>query len=278
MQLHANDGSQIPVRLSIWPMQKNGSKVTSIGMVVTNMTETRKAEELLRALAHRVVQAQETERGRVALELHDTVIQMLCGVMIRSQALMNRLPASDAGSKGEAIKLHSLLAATVEEVDRISRNLRPSVLDHLGLAAILRATGIEFSARTGMSFKLARVNLAVRLPADIELALYRILQETLKNVEKHARARHVTASLTRAGDLVQMTIRDDGIGFDPEHQPARRNGKGGLGLLGMRERAAYVGGVIRVKSSRRDGTDIEVSIPVPRELAAAKHPMRGLIP
>src|SRR5438874_5924557 len=97
------------------------------------------------------------------------------------------------------MKLRDMLGQTAEEVERISRNLRPSVLDELGLAAVLRDTGAEFAERTGVSVKLACVQLRARLPADIELTLYRILQEALKNVEKHAHARHVSVHLTQRG-------------------------------------------------------------------------------
>jgi two-component system sensor histidine kinase DegS len=116
-----------------------------------------------------------------------------------------------------------------------------------------------------VAVKLACVELTRRLPADTELALYRILQETLKNVEKHAHARHVMVHLTKPGKIVQLTINDDGIGFDPAQHPALRKGNGGLGLLGMRERATYVGGTLTVKSVHRAGTEIEVRIPLPPE-------------
>jgi two-component system NarL family sensor kinase len=261
--LHAGDGSKMPVQISIRPLAKNGFTHAPIGMVVTDMTEARRSEERLRTLTHRVVQVQEAERGRVALELHDTITQMLCAVLVRSHVLAAKLPAHNRPAKAEAIKLHEIIGRTVEEVERISRNLRPSVLDHLGLVAGLHDTSTEFTNRTGVSVKLICVKLTARLPADTELALYRILQETLKNVEKHARARHVTVHLTKPGDIVQLTINDDGMGFDPDHHPARRKGKGGFGLLGMRERATYVGGALKVKSVRRVGTEIEIRIPLP---------------
>jgi signal transduction histidine kinase len=155
-----------------------------------------------------------------------------------------------------------MLGQTAEEVVRISRNLRPSVLDELGLVAVLRDTGTEFAERTGVSLKLACLRLTARLPADAELALYRILQEALKNVEKHARARHVVVHLTKRGAFVQLVINDDGIGFDPDRHLAKQKGKGALGLLGMRERATHVGGVLNVKSARGKGTTIEAQIPV----------------
>jgi PAS domain S-box-containing protein len=275
--LNAGDGSQMPVQISIRPLPKNGFKSAPLGLVVTDLTAARRSEELLRALTHRVVQAQETERGRVALELHDTITQLLCAVLVRSQTLADKLSANDGAAKREAIKLREMLGETAEEVERISRNLRPSVLDQLGLVAGLHDTSTEFARRTGVLVNLVCVQLSERLPADTELALYRILQETLKNVEKHARARHVTADLTKPGDFVQLTINDDGIGFDPDHHPVRRKGNGGFGLLGMRERATYVGGALKVKSTRHAGTEIEVRIPLPPSAAAVDGVARKLL-
>ena len=258
--LMASDGSQMPVQISIRLLAQNGFKHAPVGLVVTDMTEARRNEEMLRALTHRVVQVQETERGRVALELHDDITQLLCAVLFRSQALVDKLSARNGPAKKEAMKLREMLGQTAKEVERISRNLRPSVLDQLGLVAVLRDTSTEFAQRTGVPVKLACVQLMARLPADTELALYRILQEALKNVEKHARARHVTVRLTHEGAFVQLAISDDGIGFD---HPSKRKGKGGLGLLGMRERATYVGGALKIKSVRRAGTEIEALIPLP---------------
>ena len=260
--LHAGDGSLIPVLLSIRELANEGSKDVIIGMVVTDMTAARRNEEMLRTLTHRIVQAQEAERRNVALELHDNITQLLCAVLVRSQTLAEKLPARDQPLKQEAIKLRELLGETANEVERISRGLRPSVLDELGLVAVLRDTSTEFAERTGVAVKLDCVELKARLPGDIELTLYRILQEALKNVVKHARARHVTVSLKQAGGGVELAIRDDGVGFDPDRQPARKNEKSGLGLLSMRERATYVGGTLKITSARRSGTKIEARIPV----------------
>ena len=143
------------------------------------------------------------------------------------------------------------------------------LLNGLGLVAALRDLGTEFSDRTGVSVRLACGQLIARLPAGTEMALYRILQEALKNVEKHARARHVTVRLTQPGAFVQLVIKDDGIGFDPDHHPARQNGKGGLGLLSMHERVGCVGGTLKLKSVRHAGTEIEVRAPLPPRSTAA---------
>ncbi len=269
VMLHAGDGSLLPVQISVREMVKDGSGRVTIGMVVTDMTEARRTEELLRALTQRVVQVQEAERGRVALELHDNITQLICAVVFRSQALADSLSASDGSAKAAAIKLSAMLGHTAEEVERISRHLRPSLLDQLGLVAVLHATSTEFTARTGVAVKLIGTKSGERLPVDTELALYRIFQQALMNVETHAQAKHVTVTLTLRTSSVRLTIKDDGRGFDTEKLPTRRKGNGGLGLLSMRERAAYVGGTFTINSVRRVGTKIEVSIPVSSELAAA---------
>ncbi|HXA15074.1 MAG TPA: ATP-binding protein [Opitutaceae bacterium] len=269
VSLNAIDGSKIPAQISIRPLARNGFANAAIGMVVTDMTEAQRNEEMLRALSHRLVQVQEAERGHVALELHDNITQLLCAVLFRSQALANKLSARDGPAKGEAVKLRAMLGQTAEEVQRISHNLWPSVLDQLGLAAALRVATTEFADRTGVAVKLDCAPLTARLPADAELTLYRILQDALKNVGKYARARHVTVCLTQPGAFVQLAINDDGVGFDPDHHPAGRKKKGGLGLLSMRERATYVGGTLKIKSVRRAGTEIEVRIPLPPSATAA---------
>ena len=259
--LRAGDGSRMPVQISVREMGTDVSNRATIGMVVTDMTEARRTEEMLRALTHRVVQVQEAERGRVALELHDNITQMLCAVLFSTQALVNTLPVRDGAAKREVLKLREMLGRTAEEVERISRNLRPGVLELLGFGAVMQDTGKELAERTGVLVKLTGVHSAGRMPAEVELALYRILQEALKNVEKHARARHVTVCLKQEDSFVHLAVRDDGIGFDPDLPSTKRDGNGGLGLLSMRERATYVGGELTIKSGRRTGTEIEVHIP-----------------
>ena len=260
--LNAGDGSQMPAQISIRLLARNGVNRASIGMVVTDMMEARRNEEMMRALSRRLVQAQEAERGRVALELHDHITQLLCAILVRSQALADQLSARDGPSKREAINLREMLGKTAEEVERISRNLRPSVLDELGLVPVIRDTSTEFAERTGLILTLACAQLTARLPADTELTLYRILQEALRNVEKHARARRITVSLRPQDAFVQLLIVDDGIGFDPDHHTAKRNGKGGFGLLSMQERATYVGGALNIKSAPGKGTTIRAQVPL----------------
>jgi len=264
VQLLADDGSKIPVQISLCPLARQDSGCTAIiGMVVTNMTELRQNETLLRALTCRGVAAQEAERRHVARELHDNITQLLCAVLIRSQTLIDKLSSHDGIAKKEAIKLRTLLCQAAEEVERISRNLRPGVLDQLGLDFVLHGNCAEFAARTGVSVKLTCTELTARLPADTELAIYRIFQKALENVEQHAHARHVLVRLKKKKDRVELTIKDDGIGFDTKHQANRSQASDSLDLLGMRERATCVGGDFIIKSVCGSGTEIKVLIPLP---------------
>ena len=269
LSLRTADRSRTPVQLSIRPLAREGQKSRTICMVVTDLTESRRAADLLRTFTHRVMQAQEAERGRVALELHDNIAQLLCAILLRSQALADSLPAREKRCKAEAVQLRDMLGKAADEVERISRNLRPSVLDQLGLAAVLRSTITEFGERTGVPVELFGELPAARLPADTELVMYRVFQEALRNVEQHARARHVTVCLTQQSTGVELVVGDDGVGFSLNGGHSKRKRKDGLGLLGMRERAAYVGGTLTLKSARRAGTEITLRIPLPPAGAAA---------
>jgi PAS domain S-box-containing protein len=269
--LQCGDGSQMPAQISIRPTAQEGSNRATLGLVVTDLTEPRRDEELLRGLSNRLVQAQENERGRVALELHDNITQLLCAALVRSQVLAEKLPLRQRALRREALMLHGMLGQIASEVERISQNLRPSVLEHLGLATLLCRDSQEFAERIGVSLQATCVKLKKRLPAETELAFYRILQEALKNVERHAHARHVSVLLTHHGLGVEMTIQDDGVGFDPDRPPGKRKVKPGFGLLSMRERAACVGGVLSVQSDPGQGTIIRVKAPFAKSEGARSH-------
>ncbi len=268
-------GTPMPVQFSIRALSKGGTGGATIGIVVTDLTEARRVEESLRALNRRIVQVQEDERGRIAGELHDNITQLICSVIFRSQVLADKLTPLNGTLKLEAVRLREMLGKTAFEVERISHNLGPHVLDHLGFHAAMGEIGTEFQGRTGVSVKLACSRLTVRLPTEVKIALYRIIQEALRNVEKHASARNVNVHLECAGALVSLTICDDGIGFNPVADPPRQKGKGGLGLLSMKERAAGVGGDLTITSAATKGTRIEVRVPVaPARRGPAHGPAR----
>ena len=164
LMLHAANGSQIPVLISVRSLAKQGSKIVTVGMVVTDMTEARRTEEMLRGFSRRLVQVQETERERVALELHGHITQLLCAILVRSQTLADKLGPNDRAARKEAKKLRDMIGQAATAVENISRNLRPSVLDHLGLAAVLRSDSTEFAGRTGVPIELKCGQLTARLP------------------------------------------------------------------------------------------------------------------
>jgi PAS domain S-box-containing protein len=261
LRLLTAGGTSLPVQVSVRRTAEAGLGRASFGMVVTDQTEVRRTEDLLRALTHRVVQVQEDERRRVALELHDGVTQMLCAMLFRSQMLVASLEAHDGPAKREARKLRDIAGQTATEAERVSRDLRSSLLDQLGLIAALRDASKIFSDRTGVPVTVTCGRLTVRLPADRELALYRIFQEALRNVEKHAGARSVSVDLTQPDHCVQMVIADDGVGFKVGCAPARGKGPGGVGLFLMRERASFAGGEFAVQALRGGGTKITVRLP-----------------
>ena len=262
VSLVRGDGPRLSAQISVrkLPSYRGGSPV--VGVVVTDMTEVRRNEQKLRDLTRRVVHVQEAERARVALELHDHVTQLLCTVLLRGQALANVLSRRDGKAKDQAMELRGMVSRAAQEVERISRGLRPGVLAQLGLVSALRGAGAEFADRTGVSVKLACVKLTERLSADAELALYRVLQEAMRNVAQHAGARHVAVRLTQPGRFVRLSITDDGTGFDPDRLSAARGRAAGLGLLSMHERAAYVGGALDVRSTPGAGTTISARIPL----------------
>jgi len=232
------------------------------GELETANRALRKSEEELRTLAHWAMQVQEIESAELSLALHDNITQLLCAIQVRTQALSNKLPARVGPAKREFVKLGEMLGDAAAEVERISRDLRPGALDILGLVAVLRASGAEFAKHTGVSVTLDCAPLTAQLSAEVELALYRILQAALNNVAQHARARHVTVCLEQTAGFIQLAIKDDGVGFEPG-SPLDGKETSGLGLLRIRERAAYVGGVLEVKSARNAGTQIEVRISLP---------------
>jgi PAS domain S-box-containing protein len=234
--LHAGDGSRMPACFSIRTLPENGSESAAIGLVVTDMTQARRNEELLRTLAHGVMQTQEAERGRVANELRVNITQLLYVILGRCQALAEKLQAGDSSACVDTTKINGMVSRTAEEVEHIWRSLWSHELEKLGLVPALEKARAEFVERGGASLEMDCPVLDERLPAEAELALYRIFQEALNNVERHARARHVTVRLTKQDGFIQLTIKDDGVGFDLDHTAIVKEGKG-LGLLSMRERA-----------------------------------------
>jgi PAS domain S-box-containing protein len=260
--LLAPDGSQVPAQVSIRRLARTGAGSAGFSMVVTDMREARRSERTLRRLSHSLLRAQETDRRRLALELHDRAAQNLGSLLIHLRVLAKHLPARPRSVHREVVAIRALATRTATVVESISRNLRPGVLEILGLVPALQVVTTEFAKRTGLPARLACAGVPGRLSPEVELVLYRVLEEALLNVEQHANASNVTVRLSTQGSAVVLSIQDDGVGCNPVFDRPRRRTKGGIGLIGLRERVAYVGGTLEIKSTRGAGTRVTARIPL----------------
>lgn len=243
-----------------WIFDEKGQPQRAV-ILSRDITRRREAEATLREMPRLIREAQEAERRRVARELHDSVIQILSSVKFRLQAVEERLIDKDQAAWRDTLKAKAHLEKAIQEVRRISRNLRPSELDDLGLAAAVRSLCSEFSERTGIKVDLAIVRLPQSIPDDIELNLYRIIQEALGNIEKHSGAARVALRLAREGSVLRVSIGDNGRGFDPAMPSGKKSKPSGMGLVDMRERAGLLGGNCRIHSAPGSGTEILIETP-----------------
>ena len=227
------------------------------------MSRREAVEQELRELSQRLLEVQETERRRIARELHDDVGQLLTATKLTLQAVQRaKSPRSARGLLREGL---ALLDQCMQQVRSLALELRPSLLDDLGLPAALRWYLERQSQRAGFAVRLDGDLPDTRLPADVETACYRVIQEAVTNVARHARARQVTVSLSLAGGALEAVVQDDGVGFDFADARARAVAGGSLGLLGMEERASLAGGRLLVDSAPGRGTRLLVRLPLGSE-------------
>ena len=227
--------------------------------LAVNIRERRLADAKLKQLTQRIFDTQEEERGRVARELHDGISQILVGARYALELARRRLVNGESAASLPLDKGINSLNTAITEVRRISRDLRPGVLDDLGLGPALKALTAEFAERTGIETRFNTVVFRNRLDQDAKIALYRVAQEALTNIERHSGAKKVAIDVrgTRRGAVLR--IEDDGVGF-----ATTRDGTitpDGLGLRNMQERIDQLDGSLRVISSR-NGTVIEANVPL----------------
>jgi two-component system, NarL family, sensor histidine kinase UhpB len=222
----------------------------------TMLDSTAEYRKRLRDLAVRALGAGEEERKRIARELHDGTAQTLAA--LRVQLRVARRAGDERTREVLLDELSEQLGALVDEIREMAGGLRPSSLDMLGLGPALESYVRSLTERTGLHIDARLDPVAGMLPPEAELALYRVLQEALSNVVRHSDAEHVSLRLFRRNGRVEALVADDGRGFAVEEAHAR----GALGLWGMQERAAYVGGSVEVASTAGKGTRVEIRIPV----------------
>lgn len=213
----------------------------------------------LRSLASQVIRAQEEERKRVSRELHDDTAQLLFAQLLRVTAF-KASPNDDVRSA--AAELEESTVEALEGVRRLALELRPPALDDLGLAAALADLAQRFGEQLAIPVEFQARGMRGRLPADVELVLYRVAQEALTNMAKHGQARVVSVDLDRTATDVALSVHDNGRGFDPQAVTAKAADSAGLGLFGMAERVALVGGEVTIWSTPGHGTEVFAFIPL----------------
>jgi two-component system sensor histidine kinase UhpB len=219
--------------------------------------------EQLRALNQKLTEVQEAERKQLARELHDEMGQALTAISINLAAIAQEIPSECAPDIQERLNEAKALAdQTLEQVRELSFNLRPATLDDLGLVPTLRWYIKQCAKRANIQIELEVSGLKDRLPARIETTLYRLFQEALTNVTRHAQATTVRLALRRRRASVIAQIKDDGRGFDVAQVLDREVMKDGTGLLGMRERVGLLDGVFKIQSEPGSGTQVSIEIPL----------------
>jgi signal transduction histidine kinase len=223
-----------------------------------DVTDRKRAEAARDELLRRLVTLQEDERRRVARELHDSIGQLLTALALAVDATRKSAPLPSA-AEGKLAEVQSLSEELGRTVRDLIFQLRPTALDDGGLCVALGQHVAEWSARTGIVVDYEATAVQVeRLPSEMETAVYRIVQEALTNVARHARAHWVSVVVSAHAGQVTVAVEDDGIGFDPEAPIP----PGKLGFIGMRERAALVGGSLDVESSPGGGTTVLARFPL----------------
>ncbi len=216
-------------------------------------------EERARAdLLHQVIGAQEDERMRISRELHDETSQSLTALLVGLDTIRIAAQSDISRIDSHIHDLKSITEGMLTNIHRLITDLRPSLLDDLGLVAAIEWYGEQRLKPYGLTFRLQNDTLKERLPRPVETALFRIVQEGLTNILRHAKASSVMVRLNQDHDLITLEICDDGVGFDPQWLRSLDPGGRGLGLRGMRERATILGGSLELDSAPGEGTTVRI--------------------
>jgi signal transduction histidine kinase len=227
------------------------------------ITQRQRAQEAHQQILRRLGDAEEAERGRISRELHDRLGQDLTALKLGLQSLRTQGPFTSA-VLDRLGKLEELADGLMRDIHRLAWELRPSVLDDLGLELALRRYSATWSETTGVSLDFHSRGIEdQRLPHELESVLYRVTQEALTNVARHAQASRVSVLLERRPGLVSLIVEDDGQGFDAETMLKAPADPGKLGLLGMQERVKLVGGTFEIESTPQGGSALFVRLPLP---------------
>ena len=255
------DGSRFWANVIVTPVRGHAGKLLGFAKVTRDMTEQRLTQEAWRQLSKKILDAQEEERKRISRELHDETGQALTAISVMLAALKH--DDSVAKSKFAERKLaetQKLLEKTMESIHHFARELRPTMLDELGLVPALRSHVKSFAERTGLQVRMSANPMAEHLNGEQKTVLFRIAQESLTNVAKHARANRVSVTIRKAGEHLLMEIADNGKSFQADPRDAAKRTQR-LGLLGMQERVKLINGRFIINPQPGKGTTVRVIIP-----------------
>ena len=250
-------GNLVIVERPVRPLSLR-SAVDAALMMRTRQYELRDYQEELRALTAKLIEAQEAEGKHLARELHDDFGQKLAVLGMEMAGLADRASSRDKELGGQLLEFTARIGTFAKDIHHISRRLHPAILDDLGLAVALKNECAAFSEQHGIPAEFDPYAITGPVPDDISLCLYRVAQECLRNVGRHARAAHVRIALSGGRDEIAMEIADAGKGFDLQ----KIKGKGRLGLISMEERVRLLSGAFSIWSQPGKGTLVKVRVPL----------------
>jgi PAS domain S-box-containing protein len=256
------NGAVFPAEHTVMPIHDDSGRLVNWVCVIRDITERKQIEEELRQLPRRIIEAQESERLRVARELHDSVNQLIASARMRLRKVEEMVARKSPAGREILSRCNHLLVQALEENRRIAHGLRPTDLDALGWTIACRNFCKQFGQRTNIAVRCHISPFRQRLAPELELNLFRIVQEAFTNIEKHARAKNAELRISSRKGSLFLTIQDDGRGFDAAAASRPKKSGRGLGLTNLRERAASVGGACEILSVAGRGTAIKVSIPL----------------
>lgn len=253
----AFDGSIVWIHDLVSVLRVDGKPKTINGFMI-DVTERKRTEEALRDLSGRLISAQEEERRRVARELHDDLNQRMALLSIGLQQLGQKMPQRQANLRQRVVELQTKAQEISTDIHRLSYQLHPSKLDHLGLATALASFCDELAVSHEFKIEFRQKGFPAPIPKDVTLCVFRVAQESLRNVIKHSGAPYAQVCLEKTDQAVHLSVSDHGCGFDLESGKTRQ----GLGLISMGERLRLVGGEISIHSQPSRGTEIRVTVPL----------------
>jgi signal transduction histidine kinase len=238
-----------------WPLHEADWMMRNLEQLQQSQDSLRASQERYRSLSRRLLEQQEHERGALARELHDQLGQSLVAILLNLKAIEGELSPASRARVPESMQI---IKKMIGQVQTLAFELRPSMLDQFGLVLALRNLVTRHGELAGVRASFTATPTDARAPVEIETACFRIVQEALSNVARHARARHVEVTLTAQDGALEVTVSDDGVGFNVERL------RTGLGLVGMGERADFAGGRLDIESAPGAGTTLRARFPLGR--------------